>query len=545
MDWRPLFPLARPRPEQEQALDFMVEQFLGEGKEFVVAELGTGVGKSAIAVTMARWFRTFHEELLALDEASADSSSAYILTSQKVLQDQYLKDYPEILDLRSSANFECSWLPNQTCAETLRVKEAMKARQLNVIGCDQPKHVCPYRAAKEAFKQSPIGVTNYSYLLSEAVYAGGLKPRELAVFDEAHNIESEVRRWASISFRDQFARNELGLVMPRWDAKDEERLAWVRDKYAPALQALIGTTLDRIENLVASNQAPPHLRDLTKRYELLDKHICQVNRYLQEKGASKDDYLVVPDNEGFQLKPLNVAYQARRLLYSKARKKLLMSATVLDQDIFRRSAGLPNDDSVAFISIPSPFKPKAFGFTSRTVGKLTAKEMGKTLPKLVTEVQRILHEHPNEKGIIHTNSYDVTRAVGALGDPRLLVQATAADRDRILKEHLTSKRPTVLVSPAMTEGLDLHGDLGRFQIVCKVPFPYLGDRVTKLKMKKDPRWYAWCTVRVLVQAVGRCVRNESDWTKTYFLDSCFLKLLVDNPDMFPHHFEELDEVRPT
>ncbi len=45
----------------------------------MVVEAPTGAGKSAIAVTLAR-----------------EASSAYILTAQKILQDQYLRDFPEL-----------------------------------------------------------------------------------------------------------------------------------------------------------------------------------------------------------------------------------------------------------------------------------------------------------------------------------------------------------------------------------------------------------------------------------------------------------------
>ena len=51
------------------------------------------------------------------------------------------------------------------------------------------------------------------------------------------------------------------------------------------------------------------------------------------------------------------------------------------------------------------------------------------------------------------------------------------NRDEILNKHIHSKKPTVLISPSMEEGVDLKGDKSRFQIICKIPYTYLGDQL--------------------------------------------------------------------
>ncbi len=536
-DWRPYFPHSQVRKEQGDALDFIIDQFYVKNKDYVVCELPTGTGKSAIAITLGMWLRGWHAQLTSEEEGLPQT---YVLTSQKILQDQYMNDFRSvIMDLRSSANFKCKGLSGHTCAETKRLKMALDGNPcLSVISCNDDAG-CPYRKSKQDFIEAPVGVTNYSYLLSEAVYAGGLKPRELIVFDEAHNIESEVRRWATITINEQFAVQELKLTFP---ATEEEVCNWVETKYAPAMAHLKAKTLKSIEKLMAAGKLSKRLQELAKKHEMLDKHLCQVNRYVQEKGADKEEYLVTMDRNGLDrsvsLRPLNVGSQAQQLLYSKGRKRLLMSATILDDKVFARSAGLPSH-GVAYLSVPTPFKPASFGLTYRPIGAMTARRVQETLPKVVQDVRKILAMHPNEKGIIHATSYDVTQAIGAIQNDRLLVQTCAEDRDKILKEHLSSPRPTVLVSPAMTEGLDLRDELGRFQVVCKIPYPYFGDKVVATKAKKDPKWYAWCTVRTLVQAVGRCVRNTNDWTKTYILDESFAELISRNPEMVPAYFEEL------
>ena len=71
----------------------------------------------------------------------------------------------------------------------------------------------------------------------------------------------------------------------------------------------------------------------------------------------------------------------------------------------------------------------------------------------------------------------------------------------------------------MTEGVDLKGNLSEFQILCKMPFPYLGDKVVKKKMNKWKWWYNTQTIRTIIQSVGRSIRSEKDKAVTYILDS--------------------------
>ena len=184
LDWRPFFPLPTPRREQALALDELCQRVL-EGKRLLVAELGTGVGKSAAAVCLARWLA----RLEAVPQGFAPG--AVVLTSQKILQDQYIRDFPFARDLRSSSNFSCGGLVGKTCGETARVRKAVGRELAQGLGCPG----CPYRSSKDAYAAAELGVTNYSYFLSETVYAQELPLRHLLIMDEAHNVEEEIRRW--------------------------------------------------------------------------------------------------------------------------------------------------------------------------------------------------------------------------------------------------------------------------------------------------------------------------------------------------------------
>jgi ATP-dependent DNA helicase DinG len=522
-DWRPHFPLATPRPEQARALDWICEQ-LEAGHRHVICELGTGVGKSAIAITVGAW----------LEEREGGqgefSPGVTVLTSQKVLQDQYVRDFKQARDLRAAANFKCHGPVNGTCGETSRVRKAVGMEMAQEkLRCS----ACPYRVAKDDFVSSEVGITNYSYHLSEAMYAGEIPARRLLVLDEAHNVEDEVRKWTSVEISEDEC-DELKLDYPSEGSIDPFK--WLGD-FRVALATKLESMGRKLKQFVSTgNLGAKAVKGLANDNDRMDKRLCQINRLLDKGGKVLVSWQEDPvkHRRSIKYQPLDVRGLVQDTLYSRASAVLLMSATLLDKDVFRASVGL---EAAPFLSIPTPFKAEAFGISFRPVGKMTMANIDRTLRDYPRAIRRILQENPDAKGIIHTTNYKITRALreALSGEPRLIFQTGAGDREGMLTQHMRSKEPTVLVSPSMMEGLDLRDDLGRFQVMCKVPYPDLSDPIVKAK---DRDWYNWRTIRTLVQAVGRSVRSESDWTKTYILDSCFMDLLERSYAMFPVHLKD-------
>lgn len=524
-DWRPFFPLKEPRADQARALDHMCAEALN-GKKMFLAELGTGVGKSAVAVTFARWVNMYTKPALGFNPG------ATILTSQRILQDQYVRDFKTSCDLRSSANFKCTHPDGgPTCAATSRVRNIFKGmgseQHAGLLGCSE----CPYRAAKNNFMTGPLGITNYSYFLSEAVYAEELPFKHILILDEAHNVEDEVRRWSSVNVSLSDA-SDVGLKLP-FGKKTGDMIGWLSGEYKEKILSRMAEITEKLSKLVARGRlGEKTIGKLAEENEMLDKRLCQINRIVNEGG----EIMVAEGSDGKSVNysPLEVSGIANAVLYSRSDKVLLMTATVLDKKVFMRSAGLKEADT-DFISIPTPFPAEHFGVHIRPIGKMSRAGIDDALPLLPKAIKKILAEHPNDKGIIHTTNYNIARKVGEVKDRRLLVQGSAADRNDIIERHFNSKEPTVIVSPSMIEGLDLKGDLGRFQVVCKVPYPDMSDPVVKRKMNSDKEWYAWRTIRSLAQALGRGVRSQDDYTSTYILDECYIDMLDRWGSMFPEH----------
>ena len=108
----------------------------------------------------------------------------------------------------------------------------------------------------------------------------------------------------------------------------------------------------------------------------------------------------------------------------------------------------------------------------------------------------------------------------------------------MIQEHINSVKPTVLISPSLHTGLDLKGELSRFQIITKVPYPNKGDRWINAKRHLDEDWYYWQTALKLAQAYGRSIRSKEDWAMTYVLDSGFGHFVNKNRNLFPDWFRQ-------
>lgn len=541
-DYTQSFPFQSIRQEQKYALEQALDAFLVQKKRFVVLEAGTGVGKSGIALGIARYLALHGGLTTQVDDSSERTTGAYVLTTQKALQAQYMDDFGPssgkdmLRSLKSASNYQCRFYSDMRCSDSRRL---LKQLGKQAVGTDFQKccsAACPYRLDKEEFMAFPVGITNFSYFLAETMYAKQLDPRSLLVIDECHNVEAEIGKFVEVSFSERFARS-LGCRMPRSETV-QSVLAWIKGPYKKAVQKAMS---ELEQKLAAQFSAGPTtgLSEPSKRYEMLDKHLCKVNRFIMTYDPN--NWVMNPvkgdakTGRKFEFKPVDVSSYGHECLYRFGSRVLLMSATVVDCDAFCRSVGIDKGDA-SFVRIPSPFKASNRPIHYLGVGSMSKDNIDKTLPNMSNVVKELLELHKDDKGIIHCVNYRIAkRLVEDIRSPRLLLH-DPENRDEVLERHMQSAEPTVLVSPSMTEGIDLADNASRFQILCKVPFPYLGDAVIQMRKARDSGWYACATARTVIQSLGRSVRNESDHAVSYILDSDWERFYRNNARLFPAEF---------
>ena len=138
------FPYDQPRATQDEAIQFAIDAY-ASGKRFVVIEAGTGVGKSAVGLTISRLINSQNNKL---DDAV--SRGSWYLTTQKVLQDQYVRDFGKIgmKSVKSASNYNCSFKKGNTCGETQKL---LKIEEKGTKLWNACAFNCHYKKAKENF----------------------------------------------------------------------------------------------------------------------------------------------------------------------------------------------------------------------------------------------------------------------------------------------------------------------------------------------------------------------------------------------------------
>jgi ATP-dependent DNA helicase DinG len=512
------FPFKTYRAGQREAIDAAREAF-DDGKRFVVIEAPTGAGKSAIAVTLAR-----------------EATSSYLLTAQKILQDQYVRDFPDLALMKGRSNYECLVVPTHAAAAPC------------IAGRRFPKcDYCPYFTAKDEAAAAANTTLNYAYYLAELNYSGGFGPRELLVLDEAHNAEASLMGFVEVKVSDA-ALARVGLP---------ERIPYVQESYAyfdfveELLPRLLGRSREvELELRQGDSGSQPEVSRLqTKQW--LDNQGRRLRLLLDSLDDDLVDWTVERRQEdggqSLTFKPVRVASFAEPLLFAHGERVLMLSATILDPATYLTSLGIEPEDA-AVIHVASDFPAANRPIRVRPAARLTRHHLENELPRLVAAVARVMDDHPEEKGVIHAHSYRIARHLASHLPrhlrARLVTHDDAAGRDAALDSHVRSAGATVLLTPSMTEGIDLADELSRWQIICKIPYPYLGDPQVSQRRQLDPAWYDWRTCLTVVQAYGRSVRSRDDYAVTYLLDADFPAFLRRQRARLPDWFLEAVDPEP-
>jgi len=527
-------PGAEPRPAQARLLEVLGaaigEGDGAEGPRVFIVEAPPGVGKSHIALTLARW-----------------SGDAYLLTSQKLLQDQYEREFGDALQLvKGRENYLCE-------------RYAPPARVTTTHGlCRRPRAPfcqCPYARAKLAAQNGPIFCTNTAYFLTLRQWQREqLRRRRVLVVDEAHNLEAQLVRVFTVAFAPDQMTEWFGGPLPRLGSADEYRILFEDDVSRLDMElALIDDRLASLrppglvdDDLLSYPLTPQELALLGER-DLLESALARLHFFLDAEDTEWVVRYPTEISAALELVPLTVSAMAPALLWDAAELIVLSTAFMGRPEAIAGYFGLEPEAVRAFAS-ESPFPVAQRLIEYRPVGALSKATLSELEPALFAEVAAILAAHPAEKGLVHAASYAAARrlltdlAARAPAQYRRVIFVESSEaKGRALDDHRASSRPTVLLSPSLREGVDLPDDFLRFQIITKVPYPDLGDPWTAARQARDPRWYALETAKALVQTYGRSCRHAGDHGVTYVLDAHFARFLQRYRPLLPTWFREAAE----
>ena len=567
MSMRSFFPLDYVRPTQDKVLDEL-DQALKSDYKFIFLEAPTGFGKSAVAVTLARFL-----------------GSSHICTSTKDLQTQYNRDFPYLSEVKGRNNFPCIIKEDMGIRESCEYGPCLKDDDFDCIyktrmsdydvksegtiyeNIDINKYAlkkyydkakehsqlvkiewqpCHYYHQKWISIKSSHTIYNYKYFLSDLFYSSGVNKRKLLILDEAHTLESEVSSFKNIIF----SKESLVRFFPKINLPDNKQTdveTWI--DFCTGLKEQFTRYVEKSANILGSGDNSQDMHVSEK--NLIDAINYEKNlfTFLEDLRINKENWLVtnITKNEidnklsRIKLEPLVVSSYFTDI-FDKGSVSLLMSATILSKENLCNAVGLKNED-VKFIRVDnSDFPIKNRPIYLMNVAWLNARTMSESLPNIVKVLDNLLSVHKNDKGIIHTTSYSqvqfIKNNLSKENLSRLIETNPKFDRNEMILKHAQSTKPTVLISPSMFLGVDLKDDLSRFQVIVKVPYPDLTDKKVSVLKQRNPKWYEWNTILRLIQAYGRSVRNADDYANTYILDSSVSFLLKNGKEMIPKWFSE-------
>lgn len=529
-DFGKYFPAGyKPSYQQDFILDELNKAYAA-GYKFVVLNAPTGIGKSFIAKTLANSrnepSETFKEfvESRAIYEAEDDedlemipASGTAILTVTKTLQNQYGRDFTDGKILKGKSNYPCALVEDLPCdlgpcTFNHKIRECAD---------------CPYFRARNAAVAAKCSFYSYAMFMS---LPPACRKKEFLICDEASEVEDVLVKMYSLTFNFKILK-KLGVNVPptpRKNASYEDYLLWLK------------TIKNEIFALLAELREKFRNKNLKREQKIKFKAVKLYNEHCDKLllAANDTEFIVDHVDVGLEFKPYKVDKLANNL-YKDCEFVVFMSATIIDHENFAKQLGIGPDDYY-YIEAESDFDPKKAPIKLSDKIAVTYANKVKTIPQLAQIAKAICAQHRGQKGIIHTHSLDITKALHDVfgNNPRFIYREDGSTNEDMIIEHSERDDDTVLVSPSMTHGIDLKGKLGEFSIVMKAPFLPLGDSRIKRLCEEDKEWYLNKMLSNFIQICGRTVRSKKDTSITYVLDATLYSKLAEAKDKIPKYIRD-------
>jgi Rad3-related DNA helicase len=522
-----------PRSSQVRLIN-RINWAIGKGYKNIILEAGTGIGKSAIATTLANMYE-----------------DSYILTMTKQLQEQYMDDFGDILvEIKGKGNYKCNYKGN--CDFCIK-------DEYNLRKCSD----CDFRTAFNNAKKADNVITNYDFLYYVGVSNRVLDSRELLILDEAHNLERKMLMLSSHNLNREYIATKFGIdifaplmngekSMTYLKANPEYWIALCDDLIAKCSDNIkeidgehkddVQVTLDEFENNPSKFSSFDYIEK--QRLETDMKNFKSISLGLTNNDLIIDlpDEKVIKENNmdiSAEFKPFSVSDDTENLL-KLGNVRIFLTGTLGNKDKFCKWNNIDPAETL-YIYEKSPFDVSKRPIIPDFVGSMSGKtKRGPNWKNMaaISKIKEILDRHDGEKGVIHTSSNEQAFwIIEKLKDEYPLVFVGGKDRNRVLREFSNTKERLVLIGASIKDGVDFKGDLCRFQIVFKIPYPQLNEQV-RYRADLDKSWYYYQAVMALMQAYGRGIRDKDDYCVMYILDSDFIKLFDFNRSFFNEYFIE-------
>lgn len=554
----------QPRLGQREAVNQILEAYLDEGMQNVVLNASTGAGKSIIGTVVA--------ECLTANKGIADDGikSSISLTATNVLAKQYHDTYEKLegrkfIMIKGANNYACSALSQggedetaDACAWFTMMQNQSEFSDVLNRHCNR----CEYLDTKKRRNTIRHLTTNYSFYFVDRMYTGKFEDRDLVIWDEAHLVNDLFSEHNAIYFSEKRVQQMIMEITDTITVSDVSIAKKLRqigidcgipDKinktnyqaYLRALQEIYGYVKEQGEEMAERSLRQGNMKAYTRYFRFSKKYeglSCKIDDFFNYEYDHVFEYK--EEEKACSVKPVFVGSMFDALQASP--RNLFMSATVSGPFMIK-TMNL-NPQQTKFIKLP-PFFPKEnkeIVFFDPLSLSYTSLQNPETVKKLRKNAAKIVEHHmeKNDRGIVLAPSFKLQNEIISELQPlirkgvlKLFEHKQGEKLEHIVAQFKAFKGTNaVLISPAMFEGIDLPGDLSRFQILVKAPFPSLGDKRMKYILDHHPDLYNAITIMKIVQGAGRSVRSPEDHAVTYILDQNAQRLFTGNHNVWKDEF---------
>jgi Rad3-related DNA helicase len=534
----------KPRHIQTDALE-KIDKALKKNKKFIILCAPTGSGKSHISAAIALSSKPAPQKFinlvdnLSIYEREYNGKYSYesealacgyhrtmVCTVTKALQDQYDQLFKDnTIVFKGKTNYQCNVDPNMDCDTAPCVTDPkLKQKCMSSQFCNY------YNTRDDALKNN-FSTLNYSSFFHLPPHT---KQIEYLICDEASELEAEIVKYFTVEINYKTLTNALKKTKINKLTSESSQTghAWLKELNNTLLlqQDII---LNQIGNFKKSKNNSSTFSEIRK-FKYIKSLQNQISVLL--KNWFKIEVIIECKHDSVSFTPLYVNNLTKDI-FDSAKNVILMSATIIDPVNFAKTLGI---DNYEYIEVDNTFDPKKSPiFCSIAKYNLNYKNINNNLPKVIKQIDKICNHYGDKKGLIHTHTHKITESIQNKfkNNKRFIYREPGINNEEILNLHSKRKDSTVIVSPSLTFGTDLPDDLGRFQIIVKLPYPSLGSKRIKTLFDRDKTWYIDQMLNVLVQSVGRCTRHVNDFSETFILDGQIIQVLKTNWHRLPQYFK--------
>ncbi len=472
------FPYSTPRQGQIEILK-AIEQYWDNFDVFVIVA-PTAFGKSATLKAIASW-----------------AGNASIITPTNLLVEQFAREFetdpdagwaygPPIHKLMKQEFYACPRFGTGIGGKPIMNCQEAKAKYGKKLGCSSS---CAYVSDNRRARGRGIGIYNYYTYMAHKLF------RPVLLMDEAHNSIKTIQDLSSSRI-------------------------WRHDYQYPWDMWNYGDIANWLEHYEADGELPEQLQALkTEVTTTAPRYVIKRDRELWAQSS-------IPEQRPLlKMLPIDIKDSMPFLWPTKVKKMVFLSATISKIDI--ETLGLDRR-RVLYLEAESPIPVERRPIQRDYVSSLSRANMDTGTAAMAARIMDYyLPRYEGKKGFIHA-TYSQAKLLRTLlpnEDGRFMFHDKTNVRQ--VFDEFTASPPElgrIMVASGLYEGVDLVDDLGRWQLLLKIPYPSLGDPAIKYKANQSQSWYCWETLRQVMQAAGRICRKEEDYGETFILDGSFEKL---------------------